>query len=338
MMKRIASVLPFVFGVVGLLGGCGSSSDKAGFTDDGGTGADATTQNGGDGGPTFVPAGDAGGQNIHDCTATSQDTEGCSCAPADATRACYTGDPKTRNVGNCKDGVQKCLKQGEFSSWSVCTGSSLPGYESCIGNVDTNCNGKVGCTDPQCATNPACQTGCTDGQTRPCYTGPAGTENVGTCKDGVQTCKANTWGACVGEVDPTTENCCDALDHNCNGWPGCLDIFTPACITAACCQSQCTSPLANGCVCPKGSGDTQTCPDGDHVVHTGGFPGTDQCCPCTDCNDINCCGNAVCNGSATCAGLNCNKLPPSCNGQVNTDCDDFPEDCDEPCCKCSNCP
>jgi hypothetical protein len=31
-------------------------------------------------------------------------------------------------------------------------------------------------------------------------------------------------------------------------------------------------------------------------------------------------------------------LPASCNGMVDTDCDDFPEDCDEPCCYCSNCP
>ena len=27
----------------------------------------------------------------------------------------------------------------------------------------------------------------------------------------------------------------------------------------------------------------------------------------------------------------------SCGGKVNFDCDDFPEDCDEPCCPCSTC-
>ncbi len=333
-MKRFAWMLLFV------AVGCGSSG-KNGFTPDdaglGGGGGDATTQNG-EGGPVFVPTADGGGNNVHDCNGTSQDTDGCSCPTPGATRGCYTGDPKTRSVGNCKDGTQTCMKQGEFSSWSPCTGMSLPSYESCIGNVDTNCNGKVGCVDPQCATSPSCKACQTDGQTRPCYTGPAGTENVGTCKDGVQTCKSNEWGPCVGEVDPATENCCDALDHNCNGWAGCLDVFTLACANAACCQSQCKSPLDTGCVCPKGSGDTQTCPDGDHVVHTGGFPGADECCPCNDCNDVNCCGNSVCAGSATCSGLTCKPLPPSCNGQVNSDCDDFPEDCDEPCCKCSQCP
>ena len=228
------------------------------------------------------------------------------------------------------------MKQGEFGTWGACTGVYTPSQESCIGNVDTNCNGKIGCQDPQCATNPACNTGCTDGQTRPCYDGPPETENVGTCKDGTQTCAGGKWPTtCGGEVLPQPEACCDALDHNCNRLPGCLDLFS--CVTAACCQTTCQSPLDPGCVCPKGSGDTQTCPAGDHVVHKGGFPGgTDECCPCGpgDCNDINCCGNGACVGAAGC-GV-CHTLPPSCNGQVSTDCDDFPEDCDEPCCPCND--
>jgi hypothetical protein len=68
----------------------------------------------------------------------------------------------------------------------------------------------------------------------------------------------------------------------------------------------------------------------------------EQCCPCTasDCTDINCCPYDVCSGSSTCAGIPCmpvSSLPASCNGQVSTDCDDWPEDCDEPCCLCSEC-
>ncbi len=347
-MKPIALVSLFSVSIVAAAllagaGGCGSSNGKTGFAldDGGGAGSDATT-GGGDGGQTFTPGTDSGGLNIHDCSAASQDTEACACDAPTTTRACYTGDPKTRHVGTCADGKQTCVKQGEFSQWSPCTGVTLPGYESCLGNVDTNCNGKVGCDDPQCATNAACKGCATPGATRPCYDGPAGTENVGTCKDGTQTCikgaTDNSWGPCSGEVLPTAEVCCDALDHNCNGWPGCLDIFSPQCLTAACCQSTCKSPLDNGCVCPKGSGDTQTCPYGDHVVHTGGIPGADECCPCKDCSDINCCGTPACAGSSTCQGLTCRPLPASCNGQVNTDCDDFPEDCDEPCCKCSMCP
>jgi hypothetical protein len=69
---------------------------------------------------------------------------------------------------------------------------------------------------------------------------------------------------------------------------------------------------------------------------------TVACCPCTakDCSEstANCCGEAVCAGNAGCGGLTCRPLPASCNGKVNADCDDFPEDCDEPCCECyGNC-
>jgi hypothetical protein len=205
--------------------------------------------------------------------------------------------------------------------------------------VDSNCNGKVGCADPSCASDPSCQTGCTSGQTRSCYDGPMGTENVGVCKDGTQTCVGGQWPtACAGEVTPQPENCCDALDHNCNSLPGCFDIFS--CITASCCQSSCDATKTDpGCVCMTGEGDTATCPKGDHYVHTGGVPGTDECCPCTvsDCGTPNCCGEDICAGNSWCQNVTCTPLPASCNGQVSADCDDFPEDCDEPCCECSSC-
>ena len=56
---------------------------------------------------------------------------------------------------------------------------------------------------------------CTNGQTRSCYPGPSGTENVGECKAGTQTCVNGQWGACQGEVTPQTE-ICDGKDNNCN--------------------------------------------------------------------------------------------------------------------------
>jgi hypothetical protein len=324
---------------IGIAVGCGSSGSHF-DSPTGGTDASVGSDPPGPDAATIVGQSDGGGAS-HDCSPTSLDLEGCSCTTVGATQACYTGDPKTRNVGACKDGTQTCAKNGgEFAAWGPCTGDVTPGPESCTGTVDTNCNGAVGCADPTCANDPSCQTGCTNGQTRSCYTGPSGTENVGVCKDGTQTCVNGQWSqACNGEVTPQPENCCDALDHNCNGLPGCFDLFS--CITAACCQTTCNSSNVDpGCVCPQGAGDTATCPQGDHDVHKGGFPGTDECCPCaaSDCGDPNCCGEAICAGSSACAGLNCNPLPASCNGQVSADCDDFPEDCDEPCCECSNCP
>ncbi len=328
--------------------GCGSSAKDGGFdVPDGGGGSD-----GGATGDGTVPSGDGsiiqndgsvisgdGAMTVSCNPMNSLDLQGCLCSVIGQTRACYTGPPPTENKGECKDGMQTCVGS-ETPQWGPCTGSVLPAPEVCNGTVDANCNGLTGCNDPTCTSTPYCNTGCTTGQTRPCYNGPAGTENVGLCKDGTQTCANNTWGACTGEVDPAPWDpsfCCDAVDHECTGVKGCLNLFR--CIAAQCCQSSCDAGggLDPGCVCMAGSGDTATCPQGDHYVHKGGLPGTDECCPCTtsDCTDFNCCGESVCAGNSGCSGYTCNPLSASCNGQVSADCDDFPEDCDEPCCECT---
>ena len=322
-----------------LLLGCGNSSRETYGGTDGGGPVDGTA--GGDGGSfthddatTFGDGGDAGSPPV--CNPMSEDLDGCTCPSIGGTRACYTGDPKTRGVGSCKDGSQTCTGSNEFGTWGPCTGQVLPAPPVCDGTVDTSCNGKTGCNNPICANTPVCNTGCTNGQTRPCYDGPTGTENRGVCKDGTQTCVGSTWGACTGEVTPQPHNCCDAIDHACNGLPGCLSLF--ACATASCCQSSCDAGATDpGCVCMTGSGDTATCPRGDHYVHKGGLPGTDECCPCsTSTCDYNCCGETVCAGNAACSNMVCKPLDPSCNGTVSADCDDFPEDCDEPCCECTD--
>jgi hypothetical protein len=63
---------------------------------------------------------------------------------------------------------------------------------------------------------------CTPGAQIPCYSGPMGTEGVGICKAGVQTCNPNglSYGPCVGEVQPKPENCDTPEDENCDGSPG----------------------------------------------------------------------------------------------------------------------
>lgn len=72
---------------------------------------------------------------------------------------------------------------------------------------------------------PGTQT-CTDGAwkecvpdkvTRPCYTGPKGTEGKGICKAGIETCTNGKWGTCQNETLPQTEVCSDGQDNDCNG-------------------------------------------------------------------------------------------------------------------------
>lgn len=60
---------------------------------------------------------------------------------------------------------------------------------------------------------------CVPGAMAPCYDGPAGTEGVGVCKAGVQTCAGDgkSWGACTGEVLPAPVDCASGMDMHCDG-------------------------------------------------------------------------------------------------------------------------
>ncbi len=63
-------------------------------------------------------------------------------------------------------------------------------------------------------------TGCKPGESRACYGGPAGTENIGICHAGTQTCNGDgaTFSACTGEKLPGIESCDAAqTDEDCNG-------------------------------------------------------------------------------------------------------------------------
>jgi len=59
--------------------------------------------------------------------------------------------------------------------------------------------------------------GVADNITRSCYTGPAGTNGVGICHGGTQTCVNGTWSDCLEEVTPVKEVCNDGLDNDCDG-------------------------------------------------------------------------------------------------------------------------
>ena len=62
-----------------------------------------------------------------------------------------------------------------------------------------------------------CSGECCDGDTRPCYSGPAWTQGVGPCRAGRQTCSGGKWDKqCKGEQAPVVETC-NNQDDDCDG-------------------------------------------------------------------------------------------------------------------------
>jgi len=115
---------------------------------------------------------------------------------------------------------------------------------------------------------------CTDGASQQCYSGPAGTQGVGVCKNGTQKCAGGQWGACEGEVLPIDE-VCNKLDDNCNGQ---LDENFPP---ITCGKGACTM-MVDGCV----DGMVPTCTPGAEMPET--CDGTDEDCDGQIDDNINC--------------------------------------------------
>jgi MYXO-CTERM domain-containing protein len=132
------------------------------------------------------------GPSMEECDGQDDDCDGA--VDEGLTRICYSGSPTTRGVGVCRDGVQACFG----GTFGTCAGEVLPSPETCD-NEDDDCDGS---TD--------------EDVTAPCYSGPPATEGVGLCRGGVQTCAGGEFGACVGQVLPTSETC-DGQDEDCDG-------------------------------------------------------------------------------------------------------------------------
>jgi MYXO-CTERM domain-containing protein len=127
----------------------------------------------------------------NDCDGQTDEGGVCGCQNGQ-TRPCGVS-----SVGACKLGKQTCTT----GKWSACSGNVNPTTEVCDGQ-DNDCDGQ---------TDEGGVCGCKTGQTRPC-----GTNTTGECKQGVQTCNAGNWSACVGEVKPSAE-VCDNKDNDCDG-------------------------------------------------------------------------------------------------------------------------
>jgi hypothetical protein len=153
---------------------------------------------------SVTPTNETCGDGIdNDCDGTVD--EGCICAPSSAS-ACYSGPPGTEGVGACRAGAQQCNSAG--TAYGACEGSVGPSAEVCGDGIDNDCDGQ---TDEGCV--------CTPNAVESCYSGPAGTAGVGSCRAGTRSCDAtgSAWSACTGSVTPSADVCGDGVDNDCDG-------------------------------------------------------------------------------------------------------------------------
>jgi hypothetical protein len=105
--------------------------------------------------------------------------------------------------GLCLAGKKSCMPDGKVSA---CVGAIAPRAEDCnTPDRDEDCDGSNvnGCA-------------CVGASSVPC-----GTSTVGACRIGIQTCVNGAYGACIGGVSPTAEDCSPTgADNNCDGVKG----------------------------------------------------------------------------------------------------------------------
>lgn len=229
-----------------------------------------------------------------------QEDEGCmsgECDPGDA-RDCFTGPASRREIGACRDGVETCNGDGNWTG--TCTGQTLPaGSDLCApgggpNGFDDDCDG---------ATDEGCGTTCMNGSTQNCHTScdPTG----GTT--GSQTCQpSGIWGAC----NPPVENCTNGRDDDCDGLSDLSDT--------AQCVGGCTggSRLCHTSCDPAGTNTgTETCSGGTWGSCV--VPAEN----CSDGRDNDCDGWSDLSDTAQCGSTCLANEVGRCGDAIDNDCD-----------------
>jgi hypothetical protein len=243
--------------------------------------------------------------------------------PALLSAGCASGEAGSLNIGDAGDGGPT------GGSWAGGTGGGAA-------SGGTSASGGSGATWPDSGKggSGAGAEECAEGEARSCYSGPVGTEGVGICKSGMQTCAGGVWMECVDEVVPRPEDC-NGLDDDCNGLAD-EDLGQTTCGLGVCetTVDNCVSGHTISCV-PKEGNSVETC-DGLDDNCDGQI---DEGCSCLDGQTQSCYTGAVATkgvgvckpGLQTCSGgkwgacsgevkpsaEKCNGLDDNCDGTVD---------------------
>jgi len=225
-------------------------------------------------------------------------------------QGCYTGPQYTRNIGQCRDGVQRCVAEDGPPHWGPCEGGQIPVDESCDG-LDNDCNFIVDDGCGECVpTEFGVETSCTDSTDNDCDgmadcfdpdCPPCCREE--TCGDGIDNdCNDLIDEYCDRPCTPgeyfSIADCRDAIDNDCDGLTDCDDLD---CLIVCCTAESCGDRIDNDC-----DGLTD-CADPDC--------GASCCSPveaCADGTDNDCDGAADCEDPDCCSDAACAAVPPCC--------------------------
>jgi Putative metal-binding motif len=145
------------------------------------------------------------------CSPGCSGLQPCSAGKSCCAGNCYDFSNDEDNCGFCKNECEAPPNGTALCFNGTCTlDMCKPAFADCNQDPGDGCEWNL-LQDGPCT--------CLPGQKRPCYQGAPGTNNIGVCKSGTQTCveDGTGWGLCLGQVLPHYEICGNNLDDDCNG-------------------------------------------------------------------------------------------------------------------------